>query len=180
MGKRKQKTEQDKLKRPVSVRGIRISYTPWGSITKNLLPADCFFSIPDRTRPATWSYPYREGAGGIDGDTGRYRKAGPINWWGVVAALAAAHGARTGEPAAPELRGRIEKLASEMGIGVPKKADYMIHPEFDIPDEDLHWYGMAADEQVVRQTYVRYKCSRCKDIVALKAELAETKKTYLL
>lgn len=123
---KKEKAEDTK---PTSVRGIPISYKDWGSVDKGKLPATSFFNVPDREKTSTWSYPYREGAGGIDSETGRYTKAGDINYYGVVAALAAAHGARGGSSAPQPLRGKIESLASEMGIGkkeVAKEASFDI------------------------------------------------------
>ncbi len=106
------------LKRTVEQEG-NISKKPWGKITKSKLPASCFLWVEDLKKKATWHLPYKEGAGGIDLDTGMYRKAGKININAVRAILQALGGARTGTamkvPAS--VRKKAENLAKRLDIG---------------------------------------------------------------
>ncbi len=91
----------------------------WALIDKTKLPSQCFLWIEDRLKKSTWHLPYREGAGGIDPNTGMYRKAGPINLNALRAISQAIGGARTGSPMVipKEIRNKITKLLKEFNIG---------------------------------------------------------------
>lgn len=96
-----------------------VSKKPWGKIKKSKLPVGCFLWVEDPKKKETWHLPYKEGAGGVDPDTGMYKRAGKINVNAVRAILQALGGARTGKamkvPA--QVRKKAENLAKKLGIG---------------------------------------------------------------
>jgi hypothetical protein len=98
------------------------SNTSWALVDKKKLPAQCFLWVEDRTKKSTWHLPYREGTGGIDPETGLYRKAGPVNLNALRAIAQAMGGARTGTPMTipKEIKSKIDKLLKEYGIGESK------------------------------------------------------------
>jgi len=110
---------REQRQRVTSVGGIPVSYKPWGKVIKSRLPAACFLVVGDPQKKTTWKLPYREGAGGIDPKTKMYRKAGPINYHGVRAAIAAIAGARTGKPMRipAAARKKIDRIAKALGLG---------------------------------------------------------------
>ena len=91
----------------------------WSLVDKRKLPAQSFLWIEDRSKRSTWHLPYREGAGGIDPETGMYRQAGPVNLNALRAISQAIGGARTGKPMSipKEIRSKIRKLLKEFNIG---------------------------------------------------------------
>ena len=96
-----------------------ISKKSWGKIKKSKLPAGCFLWVDNTKKKETWHLPYREGAGGVDPDTGMYRKAGKININAVRAVLQAIGGARTGKAMSvpASVKKKAENLAKRLGIG---------------------------------------------------------------
>ena len=95
------------------------SNAPWANVDKTKLPAACFLWVEDPKRKSTWHLPYREGAGGIDPNTGMYRRAGLINLSALRAVAAALGGARTGKPMSvpAAVRSKIERLLKRYKIG---------------------------------------------------------------
>jgi len=116
----------DKKNRVTSYRGIPVSYKPWGpyidKYRKNL-PPDCFLWVEDPKKKSTWKYPYRFGAGGVNPKTGLFRKAGPISYYGVVAARQMAAGARSGVKAPAWLRKKLDDLAKGLKMGPYSKEE---------------------------------------------------------
>ena len=98
-----------------------VSDRPWAQVDKSKLPASCFLIVGDPEHPTTWKLPYREGMGEINPETGRYRKAGPINKGAIRAILAVLAGARTGKPmpVPSEVREKVNRIAERLGIGEP-------------------------------------------------------------
>lgn len=86
------------------IRFGEVSARSWEGVNKSKLPDSCFF-WPEKRK-----LPYREGAGPINPDTGRYSKVGPINRKGLQSAWAAIQGARTGDPMSipSEVRSRVQ------------------------------------------------------------------------
>lgn len=95
------------------------STRPWSEVDKSKLPKSCFLIVGDPKLKSTWKLPYREGAGGIDPETGMYRKAGPVNLNALRAILAAIGGARTGKPMSVprDVMRKIKRLCRRYGIG---------------------------------------------------------------
>lgn len=96
-----------------------VSNKSWASVDKSKLPASCFLWVEDPEKKTTWHLPYREGAGGIDSDTGMYKSAGPINIGAVRAIMAALGGARTGKAMSvpATVKTKAENLAKRLKIG---------------------------------------------------------------
>ena len=99
---------------------IAFSDASWAKVNKSKLPAQCFLIVGDMKKKTTWHLPYREGAGGIDPNTGLYRKAGPVNKGAIRALLALFGGSRGGiknfsVPAA--VKAKVQALAKQAGIG---------------------------------------------------------------
>ncbi|MBE3088377.1 MAG: hypothetical protein IMZ71_04615, partial [Chloroflexi bacterium] len=78
-----------------------------------------FLWVEDPKKKTAWHLPYREGAGGIDPDTGMYRQAGEVNLGALRAIAAAAGGARTGKPMSmpAEIKSKLERLLKQYKIG---------------------------------------------------------------
>ena len=95
------------------------STQPWADVDKALLPAVCYLWVEDPKRRGTWHLPYREGAGGIDPETGRYKREGPVSMGALRAIAAAVGGARTGTPMRlpREIRLKIKRLLRKYAVG---------------------------------------------------------------
>lgn len=96
----------------------------WALVSKSKLPRQCFLWVEDPQKKDTWHLPYREGAGGIDPETGMYRQAGPVNLAALRAVSAAIAGARTGKPMTipTQIRSKIKKLLKKYKIGEYKES----------------------------------------------------------
>ena len=113
-----------------------ISKLAWGKVDKSTLP-DSAFLWPDKRK-----YPYREpDTGSGKDDKGRYKKAGPVNYWGLVAAYAAMNGARQpgGKPPKipTDVKTRANKIFKKYKIGKYRKksAKEQMALEIYIPGE---------------------------------------------
>ena len=95
------------------------SQRPWSQVDKSKLPRQSFLWTEDPEKRSTWHLPYREGAGGIDPETGMYRQAGPVNLAALRAISAAVAGAQTGTQmnVPPEIKSKIKKLLKKYRIG---------------------------------------------------------------
>jgi hypothetical protein len=92
-----------------------ISKKPWGKIKNNKLPVGCFLLVEDPEDRSTWKFPYREGAGGVDPETGVYRKPGKINEGGVRLVLKTISDTRSKVPVT--IRNKANDLAKRLDIG---------------------------------------------------------------
>ena len=119
---------------------ITFSDASWARVNKSKLPASCFLIVGDPKKKTTWHLPYREGAGGIDPNTGMYRKAGPVNKGAIRALLQLFGGSRGGiknfsVPA--EVKAKVQALAKQAKIGAPaaKKEDLNSYASYIIEQE---------------------------------------------
>jgi len=95
----------------------------WIEVDKSKLPRSCFLWTESSNKKNTWHLPYREGAGGIDPDTGLYRSAGAVNL-GALRAIAVVITATTieGKMQMPsEIKSKIKKLLQAYNIGTYSK-----------------------------------------------------------
>lgn len=115
------------------------SNTAWMIIDKRKLPASCYLWVEDRSKKSTWHLPYREGTGGIDSETGMFRRAGPINLNALRAISQALGGARTGTPmnVPREIKMKIKKLLKDHDIGESREVKAMEIAERSISGQFL-------------------------------------------
>ncbi len=114
----------------------------WLAVDKSKLPKSCFIWIENSHKKTTWHLPYREGAGGIDSETGLYRTAGAVN----LGALKAISSVITkviidGVQMPSEIKSKIKKLLQKYSVGKyhKKEADKM----------DIEIRESAVDKQFV-------------------------------
>lgn len=115
------------------------STKPWTQVDKTKLPKGAFLWIVDPDKKSTWKLPYREGAGGIDSDTGMYIQAGPVNLGALRAIAVVLGGARTGTPMTvpPEIKSKITKLLKKYKIGKFKENRDMVKTGIEITEQHI-------------------------------------------
>ena len=144
------------------------STKPWTQVDKTKLPKGAFLWIVDPDKKNTWKLPYREGAGGIDPDTGMYIQAGPVNLGALRAIAAVLDEKGTPMSVPPEIKSKITKLLKKYKIGRFKE------------NRDMAKTGIEITEQYIGNQYVPENLDKENCIVRNVAVLGPTSnnKTY--
>ncbi len=107
------------IEQQITKTDLQASNKPWANVNKSKLPRESFLWVIDPEKVSSWKLPYREGTGGIDPETGKFKQAGLVNLNALRAISAAVAGARTGKPmnVPSKIRKKLKKLLKKFKIG---------------------------------------------------------------
>lgn len=110
----------------------------WGNVDKTKLPRNAYADMGYPGKKSTWKYPHHWVVGGKVGNDGVYTSGDMyLHKGGLIAAWAAAQGARSGKKASPSVIAHLQKHRKAIGI-TSKTLDSLVEKymeNFDVVEE---------------------------------------------